>query len=243
MKLFFTISVFLLLGMLKVSAAGIPVDTLKKQLSVTSDSLKGPLYTLIAAEYLHYDTISDKKIKLNFQTEAINNTLKALHYYSKYDDSVGLRSSFNTLAMVYGDQKKFSQAKWFILQSNTISRVKKDTTNIICSLLVLASVKTDIKDYDLAMQDLNEAMSLAGKNAKTQAKVQLSYVMLYNNMQNYTKADIALKRYNAINDSINHGDQMRIVAAADSTQRKKKLNISSSKRLLSANSSKKTTLL
>ena len=247
MKLILSISIFLLTGLSIASAEGIPVDTLKKLLTTSSDSLKGSIYSSIAAEYMHYDTISSKEKKLSFQSEAIANTLKAIHFYSKFDDTTGLRTSFNTLATVYLAERKFSQAKWFILQSNTLSRVKNDTANVISSLLVLATVKIDIKDYTLAMQDLNEALALAGKNAKTQARVQLGYVMLYNNMQNYTKADIALKRYNAINDSIinsiNHSQQVKLIAAADSAQRKKKLFMTGNKRLLTANSTKKTTLL
>ena len=174
MKLFITISVFFLLGLAKVSAANFDADTLKDKLSVTSDSLKGALYAQIAAEYLHYDTISNKKTKLSYQNEAISNTLKALQYYSRYDDTVGLRTSFDNLAIVYRSQKKYSQAKWFILQSNTISRIKNDVPNIISSLLILASVKTAIKDYSLAMRDLNEALSLSGNDSKKQDTVQLS---------------------------------------------------------------------
>jgi tetratricopeptide (TPR) repeat protein len=243
MKILITICGFLLLSLAKVSAESIPVDTLKHQLATTSDSLKGLLYARIAAEYLHYDTISNKQTKLAYQSEAIANTLKAVQYYSKYNDTLGLRTSFNNLATVYRDQKKYSQAKWFILQSNTISRIKNDVPNIISSLLLLASVKTDIKDYTLAMQDLNEALALAGKNAKTQAAVQLGYVLLYNNMQNYPKADMALKRYNFIYDSIRRGDVAKVTAIADSTQKKKKLYLTTNKRLSNTNSSKKTILL
>jgi len=243
MKVIVAVSLFLLLGLAKVSAADIPVDSLKQQLTTVSDSLKGSLCTRIAAEYLQYDTISNKKIKFAYQNEAISYTLKALQNYSRYNDTIGLRTSFNNLAIVYRDQKKYSQAKWFILQSNTISRVKNDVPNIISSLLILASVKTNIKDYSLAMRDLNEALNLAKNDAKTQATVQLGYVLLYNNMNNYTKADIALKRYNFINDSIRHSEDAKITSAADSVQRKKKLYLTSNKRLINTNSSKKTVLL
>jgi len=243
MKILITICGLLLLSFAKVSAEVVPVDTLKLQLATTSDSLKGPLYTRIAAQYLRYDTIANKETKLAYQNEAIENTLKAVHYYSKYDDTLGLRASFNNLALVYRDQRKYSQAKWFILQSNSISRIKNDVPNIISSLLLLAAVKTDIKDYSLAMQDLNEALSLAGNNAKTQGTVQLGYVLLYNNMKDYPKADIALKRYNFINDSIRRGEEIKITTVADSVQKKKKLFLTSNKRLSNNNSSKKTILL
>ncbi len=179
------------------------------------------------------------------RTNAISYTLKALHFYSRCDDTIGLRSSFDVLAKVYRSEKKYVQAKWFILQSNTISRVKNDVPNIITSLLLLASIKTDIKDYSLAMRDLNEAMKLAdsSREPKTAAMVQLGYVMLYNNMKNYSKADVALKRYNFINDSIQHSADAKLAAATDSIQRKKKLYLTSSRRSSKTSSSKKTALL
>lgn len=210
-----------------------------------SDSSKAAEFAQKAGEYLNYDTISDKRDKLAAENQAINYTMKALHFYSRCDDTIGLRNSFDVLAKVYRSEKKYVQAKWFILQSNTISRVKNDVPNIITSLLVLASIKIDIKDYNLAMRDLNEAMKLANssREPKTAAVVQLGYVMLYNNMKNYTKADIALKRYNFINDSIQHGTDARLAAAADSVQHKKKFYLTSSKRSSKTNSSKKTALL
>jgi len=214
-------------------------------LEMRSDSSKAAEFAQKAGEYLHYDTISDKKDKLTAENEAINYTMKAIHFYSRCDDTIGLRNSFDILAKVYRSEKKYVQAKWFILQSNTLSRVKNDIPNIITSLLVLAGIKTDIKDYNLAMRDLNEAMKLAdsSREPKTAAMVQLGYVMLYNNMKNYSKADVALKRYNFINDSIQHSADAKLAAAADSVQRKKKLYLTSSRRSSKTSSSKKTALL
>lgn len=222
-------------------------DSLKtaRKLQIRSDSAKAAEYAQKAGEYLHYDTITNKKEKLAAENEAISYTLKAIHYYSRTDDTTGLRTSFDILAKVYRSEKKYPQAKWFILQSNTISRVKKDVPNIISSLLLLAGIKTDIKDYSLAMRDLNEALKLADSSHApvTSAEVQLGFVMLYNNMKNYSKADIALKRYNFINDSIQHNSDARIAATADSLQRKKKLYLTSSRRSSKTNSSKKIALL
>ncbi len=132
-----------------------------------------------------------------------------------------------------------------MLQSNALSRVKNDVPNIISSLLVLASFKAEIKDYDLAMRDLNEAMKLADSShvPQTSAKVQFGYVMLYNNMKNYAKADIALKRYNFINDSIQHSADAKLAAATDSVQRKKKSYLTSSRHSSKTSSSKKIALL
>ena len=222
-------------------------DSLKAErlLQMRSDSSKAAEFAQKAGEYLHYDTISNKKEKLAAENEAISYTMKALHFYSRCDDTTGLRTSFDILAKVYRSEKKYTQAKWFILQSNTMSRVKNDVPNIITSLLLLASIKTDIKDYSLAMRDLNEAMKLAdsSREPKTAAMVQLGYVMLYNNMKNYSKADIALKRYNFINDSIQHNTDAKLAAVADSVQHKKKLYLTSSRRASKTSSSKKIALL
>jgi len=236
-----------------ISPAGITpellamTDSIKtaRQLQMRSDSSKAAEFAQKAGEYLNYDTISNKKDKLAAENEAITYTLKAIHYYSRCDDTIGLRTSFDILAKVYRSEKKYVQAKWFILQSNTISRVKNDVPNIITSLLLLASIKTDIKDYNLAMRDLNEAMKLAdsSREPKTAAMVQLGYVMLYNNMKNYSKADIALKRYNFINDSVQHSADAKLAAAADSVQHKKKFYLTSSRRASKTSSSKKTALL
>ncbi|CAF1546581.1 unnamed protein product, partial [Didymodactylos carnosus] len=88
----------------------------------------------------------------------------ALHVYSGMNDSLGQRTCYNNLSKIYRSQHNYSQAKWFILQSNTISRLKHDVPNIIASLIELSAIKSDIKDYTLAMGDLNEALKIAVKN-------------------------------------------------------------------------------
>jgi tetratricopeptide (TPR) repeat protein len=222
------------------------VDSLKQELNaIVDDSLKAPMYTQISSEYSKYDTISNKKQRHIYQNLAISNTLSAIHYYSKYDDTTGLRVSFDMLAKVYHDQHKYTQAKWFILQSNTLSRAKNDNPNIIASLIELSSIKSDIKDYNLAIRDLNEALTISSKNhyQKQESQVQLHYALLYNVMRNYTKASIALKRHNAIDDSIKRDEEARMMAKVnmkDSLQfMKKKLYTISNKRSYKANSSKR----
>jgi tetratricopeptide (TPR) repeat protein len=195
----------LILAGVKLQAATTDLDSLKQKLQlITNDSLKAPVYTEIAGLYLKYDTISNRKRKLYYQTEALNYTMMALHLYSRYSDSTGLRISFDNLAKVYSSQRKFSQAKWFILQSNNISRIKNDIPNIIASLVKLSTVKMEIRDYKLAMRDLNEALtlSIANKIPQLEAAVQKNFGYLYNRMDNPAKGAIALKRADTILDSI-----------------------------------------
>ena len=222
------------------------VDSLKQELdAIVDDSLKAPIYTQIASEYIKYDTVRNKKQRHVYQNLAISNTMSAIHYYSKYDDTTGLRVSFDMLTKVYHTQHKYTQAKWFILQSNTLSRAKNDNPNIISSLIELSSIKSDIKDYKLAMRDLNEALTISSKNhyPKQESQVQLHYALLYNVMKDYTKATIALKRHNAIDDSIKRDEEAKMMAKLnmkDSLQlMKKKLYIIGNKKSYKISSSKR----
>ncbi len=219
------------------------LDSLKQVLKDNQyDSLKADIYKQIAAQYLKYDTIVSKKAKTAYQNEALNYTMLALHSYSKYNDTLGMRTCFDYLTKVYHAQKKFSQAKWFILQSNTISRKLNDKPNIIISLLELAAIKMDIKDNSLAMRDLNEALQLSVDNhyPSIEAKVQESYAMLYHRTKNYAKEAIALKRRDFLNDSITRAEQALLAKAntQDTVQGKKKL-LTSQKVVMKAASSKR----
>ncbi|GAA4333286.1 hypothetical protein GCM10023149_39960 [Mucilaginibacter gynuensis] len=206
----------------------IGLDSLKQQLQLTTnDSLKGPIYIQIAGEYmLQYDSLLNKRQKLNCQNEALNYTYQALHVYSKYSDTTGLRTSFDNLAKIYHTQKKYSQAKWFILQSNTLSRMKNDTANIITSLIKLAAIKTDIKDYTLAMRDLNEALELSTHTgvAPKQAVVQKSYARLYTKMKDKKKASIALRKSKLLSDTLRINSAKTLSIADNQPVKKKALN-------------------
>jgi tetratricopeptide (TPR) repeat protein len=226
------------------------IDSLKQELGANiDDSLKAPIYTQIAQQYFKFDTISNRKIRVSYQNLAISNTLSAIHFYSRYSDTTGLQTSFNDLARVYHAQHKYSQAKWFILQSNTLARAKNDNPNVINSLLELASIKTDIKDYKLAMKDLNEALTISSQNHYPQQEslVQLSYALYYDKIKNYVKADIALKRSRAIDDSIRKSEEAKLTAKItsrdSSLQVKKKLYTANNRKPYRLSSSKKTALL
>ncbi len=232
-------------------------DSLKHELKINKyEDLKLPLYTELASRYLNYDTISNRRIRLNYQNEAINYTMLALHKYSKLNDTVGLRTSFDNLAKVYFAQKKHSQAKWFILQSNTISRAKKDTLNIVLSLVTLSAIKADIKDYKLAMKDLNDALRLSRKNhlPKLESGVLINYALLYSRLKNYPAEAVMLKKRDSVEDKIRKDEEARLVARtitidslksdeADSLASKKKVYTFTIKKLYKSSSSRKTASL
>jgi tetratricopeptide (TPR) repeat protein len=232
-----------LAGVLKINN----LDSLKQQLKVSaSDTVKALIYTRIALKYLDYDTISNNQKRLYYQNQAINYTLQAIRQYSIYNDSTALRISFDHLAKVYASQQKYSQAKWFILQSNTLSRAKNDTPNIISSLLTLATIKSDINDNDLAMRDLDEALqlSITTRSPKTETEILKNYALLYSKLQNYPKEAMVLKKRDSLLDSIRKSDEAQLAKAAlraktDSLQNKKKVFSSNIRKLYKNSSSRK----
>lgn len=69
--------------------------------------------------------------------------------------------NFNDLARLYAQQNRFSEAKWYFLQSCLLSRQFNNDKLTISNLSNLAMVKSSIGDFILAQQDLIEARNMA----------------------------------------------------------------------------------
>jgi len=220
------------------------LDSLKLQLKYpASDMFKGQIYTEIANRYLDYDTISNKMQRASYENKALNYTMLALHQFSYYNDTTGLRITFDHLAKVYMAQKKFSQAKWFILQSNSLSRAKNDQLNIISSLVTLAKIKSEQTDYKLAMGDLDEAIQISEKNhyGKVELDVLKNYALLYSRMKNYPKEEAMLKKRDSLEQSIHKAEEAKLtaaLAAKDSMEKKKADSLQVKKKVFSSNTRK-----
>jgi len=229
------------------------LDSLKLQLKIPEQNLfKGPIYNELAIRYLDYDTISNKATRVSYQNKVLSYTMLALHQYSYFNDTTGLRVSFDHLAKVYMAQKKFSQAKWFILQSNSLARAKNDNANVITSLITLSTIKSELSDYTLAMRDLNEALqiSITSHNPKLESEVLKYYALLYSRLKNYPKEELVLKKRDTVEESIRKDEEAKMLAAlttkdsaekkkADSVQIKKKVLSSNTKKLYKSKSTKK----
>ena len=138
------------------------IDSLQKQLDTAStDRLKATLYTNIADGLIQFTGQKTREISYADAGKAVEYVLKAIHFNSKMDDTLAIRNNFNCLATAYFIQHNYTQAKWFALQSNYISRNRRDVPAIINSLMQLASIKIAIKDYKMAEKDFNEAIVLS----------------------------------------------------------------------------------
>ena len=114
--------------------------------------------------------------------------------------------NFSELAKLYIQQNRYSEAKWYLLQSNIISRQQNDDKHTIANLLDLATIKSDLGDYEQAKQDLTEAHDLASAHFFKEELAAIDKKMTYikQNRNNATKTDV---RYaEAITDLINKGE-------------------------------------
>jgi len=122
--------------------------------------------------------------------------LKAIHYNSKLDDTLAIRDNFDCLSSAYFIQHKYTQAKWFVLQSLYISRNRKDVAAMMNSLMKLASIKIAIKDYKMAEKDFKEAIILSKykNDVLRQIEIEKCLATLYDNT-NRAKLAIATEKH------------------------------------------------
>ena len=69
--------------------------------------------------------------------------------------------NFSDLAALYLQQNRFSEAKWYLLQSNDIARRSENTRHLLDNLLILSAIKIQIGETNLAMADLQDAREAA----------------------------------------------------------------------------------
>ncbi len=100
--------------------------------------------------------------------------------------------NFSDLAKLYIRQKRLSEAKWYLLQSTTLAQRVNDDRHTIANLMLLAQVKADLGEPDLAQEDLANASGMAtghGWNDNVAAiEKELKYIQL-----NKTTAKVVLR--------------------------------------------------
>ena len=69
--------------------------------------------------------------------------------------------NFSDLGLLYIKMHRYSEAKWYFLQSINISRQENNDRHTIANLVSLAGIKENLGDLVSARSDLNEAQNLA----------------------------------------------------------------------------------
>jgi hypothetical protein len=97
--------------------------------------------------------------------------------------------NFSDLAALYIQQNRLSEAKWYYLQSNYISRQENDDQHTIANLIGLAKIKLMLGDFDSCNQDLTEARNIARAHGLVNTQVDIEKQMQYikDNKATFTK--------------------------------------------------------
>jgi predicted transcriptional regulator len=90
--------------------------------------------------------------------------IKVAKHNMRYREYVSASYNFSDLADLYIRQNRFSEAKWFLLQSNAIARNTDNNRHLISNLMILADIKAVIGETALAIVDLQEALKIAKSN-------------------------------------------------------------------------------
>jgi hypothetical protein len=120
-----------------------------------------PIFTdpeILAPEIYTINLLSRPEGSFQFaEANLIKECQSNMHYRLFHDASY----SFSDLAHVYMQHSRFSEAKWYLLQSMAISKQQHDDKHTISNLIDLAMVKANFGDLVQANQDLSEARGLA----------------------------------------------------------------------------------
>ena len=163
MKLIFTILFFALA--FSASAQWYRVDQLikKKVIRTPVEQLNDRYIARFSAEeFPHLKIHAISFAPTEYSVDAAENVvMKEAQHNMRFRIYADASYNFSELARLYMLQSRFSEAKWYLLQSNNISRQQNDDKHTVANLVALADIKLAIGDFDLAQQDLEEAHDIA----------------------------------------------------------------------------------
>jgi tetratricopeptide (TPR) repeat protein len=143
-------------------------------------------------------------VQKNFQEAETMILKKALPlYFYKLKDKSGAIKCFDQLALIYQQQRRFSEAKWFYIQSNTLARKMNNPSGIVNSLINLAHVKMSIGDHLLALRDIREAEQLSLKHKYNYKLIEIKSDLaeLYTNIGDPVAANSAFSEFSKLKEA------------------------------------------
>ncbi|WDF55513.1 hypothetical protein [Mucilaginibacter sp. KACC 22063] len=118
-------------------------------------------YSIDKVSKLPSAKVSRSDYSLELEENYVMKTAQHNMRFRVYDEA---SYNFSNLAQLYLQQNRYSEAKWFFLQSNNISRQQNNDKLTIANLVWLAGIKSEIGDFKLAQQDLTEARQMASSH-------------------------------------------------------------------------------
>ncbi|SKB75127.1 tetratricopeptide repeat protein [Daejeonella lutea] len=178
-------------------------EALKYNQLIVDEALAVRNNRYLGEAYLNLASIwtAQKKYK---EAEAIlmNKALPLFAY--KLHDKIGSMRTYDQLAEIFAQQKRFSEAKWFYIQSNMVARKMNNSSGIVNSLVSLGHVKMSIGDHQLALTDLREAeqLSISNKYRFKLVEIKSDLSKVYAAMGNKSAASSALSEFTVLKDAI-----------------------------------------
>lgn len=120
--------------------------------------------------------------------------LKEAKHHMRFRQYSIASTDFSTLSKFYMSVKRFSEAKWFLLQSNAIAKRENNDKLTITNLLDLATIKAAMGELALARTDLKEAHDLAFAKGMNTDLAEIDKVTreieLKNSSTSFTKTEV-----------------------------------------------------
>lgn len=128
---------------------------------------------------------------------------KAFPLFQRSGNKIGRMSCFQSLADMYFHQSRYSEAKWFYIQSKIMAVKLSDNQALISSLAGLGKVKHALGDYADALLDYKKAEELALKNNYLAKLVEINGDLgeTYSQLGDYPAAGAALDKYSIFRET------------------------------------------
>jgi len=155
-----------------------------------------------------YLQLAENKLSLNKHDEAEYYIIKkALPLFTRMGNKAGRMRCFQNLSALYYQQKRYSEAKWFCIQTTALAEKLNDKRALIGSLIHIAEVKNALEDHEDALVDYKKAELLAIQNQYMTSLVEIKGDMgeTYNLMGNYSAAGTALDEYSRLHEKLVKG--------------------------------------
>ena len=128
---------------------------------------------------------------------------KAFPLFQRSRNKVGRMNCFQNLADLYFHQQRYSEAKWFYIQSQIMATKLADNQAMISSLTGLGKVKNALGEYADALQDYKQAEKLALRNNYLVKLVEINADLgeMYSQLGDYPAAGAALDQFSRFRES------------------------------------------
>lgn len=179
------------------------LEAVKYNQAIVQFAMQGSNNRNLAEAYMNLANLWSSQKKFKEAEALIMGKLLALTYY-KLKDYVATIQCYSQLAQIYQQQRRFSEAKWFYIQSNLLARKINNTSGIVNSLVSLAHVKMSIGDHKLALKDIREAeqLSISNKYSYKLVEIKNDLSRVYAMMGNKSASSSALSEFTVLKNAL-----------------------------------------